>query len=92
MSCGLDYAFIDAGDGPAVFVILIIGFVVTGLAVLLESLVSPPLWFHFLLWIPVTTGLSVWGLRFSKGIMISLQYKTAASEGTLVEHSAQKKN
>src|SRR5258708_38823169 len=28
--CGLDYSFADAGDGPAVFVILIAGFIVAG--------------------------------------------------------------
>ena len=28
--CGLDYGFADAGDGPAVFVILIGGFIVVG--------------------------------------------------------------
>jgi uncharacterized protein (DUF983 family) len=27
-SCGLDYSFADAGDGPAIFVILIGGFIV----------------------------------------------------------------
>lgn len=27
-ACGLDYGFADAGDGPAVFVMLIVGFLV----------------------------------------------------------------
>jgi uncharacterized protein (DUF983 family) len=31
-ACGLDYAFADAGDGPAVFVIMIAGFIVVGSA------------------------------------------------------------
>ena len=31
-ACGLDYSFIDAGDGPAVFVILFAGFMVVGAA------------------------------------------------------------
>ena len=28
--CGLDYSFADSGDGPAVFIMLIVGFIVTG--------------------------------------------------------------
>ena len=30
--CGLDYNFIDSGDGPAVFVILLAGFLVVNAA------------------------------------------------------------
>ena len=29
-ACGLDYAFIDAGDGPAIFIIMIAGAIVVG--------------------------------------------------------------
>ena len=85
MNCGLDYAFIDSGDGPAVFVILIIGFFVTALAMTLQSALAPPLWVHMVLWIPVITILSVWALRLTKGIMIALQYQTKAREGELGE-------
>ena len=35
--CGLDYNFIDSGDGPAVFVILIAGFLVVGAALIVET-------------------------------------------------------
>jgi uncharacterized protein (DUF983 family) len=79
--CGLDYSFIDSGDGPAVFVILILGFVVLGLALLLEMTVSPPLWLHAIIWFPVVAVLSVWALRFAKAVFIALQYRTAAREG-----------
>lgn len=83
LACDLDYGFIDAGDGPAVFVILIIGFVVTGMAMALQASVAPPIWVHMIIWTPVVIGLSIWGLRFSKSIMISLQYTTKAHEGKL---------
>ena len=33
-SCGLDYAFIDSGDGPAVFIIMIAGAIVVGCALI----------------------------------------------------------
>lgn len=81
--CGLDYSFIDAGDGPAVFVILIVGFVVTAFAMLLQSLLAPPIWVHMIIWFPVIVGLSLWSLQFAKGVLIALQYRTKASEGKL---------
>jgi uncharacterized protein (DUF983 family) len=82
-NCGLDYGFADAGDGPAVFVILIIGFIVVGLALWLEVTTSAPLWLHFVLWIPLTIVLSLVALRLIKGLLITLQYRNKAAEGQL---------
>jgi uncharacterized protein (DUF983 family) len=82
-NCRLDYSFADAGDGPAVFVILIIGFVVVGLALWMEVSYGPPLWLHFLLWIPLTLVLSLFTLRALKGLMIVLQYRNKAAEGRI---------
>lgn len=82
-NCRLDYAFADAGDGPAVFVILIIGFIVVGSALWMEVTVNPPLWVHFMLWIPLTLVLSLGALRLIKGVLITLQYANKAAEGRL---------
>lgn len=82
-NCALDYGFADAGDGPAVFVILIIGFVVVGLALWLEVTHSPPMWLHLILWIPLTLILCLMLLRWIKGILICLQYRNKAQEGQL---------
>ena len=84
--CGLDYGFADAGDGPAVFVIMIIGFVVVGLALWTELSFSPPLWLHLLLWIPLTLALCLVLLRMLKGALINLQYKHDAREGAIDDH------
>lgn len=81
--CGLDYEFADAGDGPAVFVILIIGFVVVGLALWMEVSYSPPLWLHFLLWVPLTVGLCLTALRLIKGVLVALQYANKAAQGRI---------
>ncbi|MBX3596963.1 MAG: DUF983 domain-containing protein [Rhizobiaceae bacterium] len=83
--CGLDYSFADAGDGPAVFVILIIGFLVVGLALWMETSFGPPLWVHFLLWVPLTLVSSLVALRLIKGILITLQFSNKAAEGQ-VDH------
>ena len=81
--CGLDYRFADSGDGPAVFVILIIGFVVVGLALWMEVNVNPPLWVHFLLWVPLILILGPLALRLMKGLLIAFQYRNQAAEGRL---------
>jgi uncharacterized protein (DUF983 family) len=82
-SCGLDYSFADAGDGPAVFVILIIGFIVVGLALWMEVNYGPPFWVHFILWIPLTIGLSLWLLRVLKALLIALQFRHNARQGEI---------
>ena len=81
--CQLSYDFADAGDGPAVFVILIVGFIVVGLALWMELTTSAPLWLHFVLWVPLTIGLSLAALRLMKGLLIALQYRNKAAEGRL---------
>ncbi|WP_313617964.1 DUF983 domain-containing protein, partial [Rhizobium sp.] len=82
-ACGLDYGFADAGDGPAVFVMLIVGFLVVGLALWFDQRFAPPVWVHVMLWLPFTVIVSLVLLRKLKGIMIALQYRNNASEGRL---------
>jgi uncharacterized protein (DUF983 family) len=81
--CGLDYRFANAGDGPAVFVILIAGFLVVGLAVLVEFLFRPPYWVHAILWIPLTLASTLGLLRPLKGVLVALQFHHKAAEGRL---------
>ncbi len=83
--CGLNYKFIDTGDGPAVFAIMILGFLVLGGALILEFKVGPPLWVHLLLWGAGTPLLALGLLRFLKALLIALQFKHKAEEGRL-EH------
>jgi uncharacterized protein (DUF983 family) len=80
-ACGLDYDFADSGDGPAVFVILIAGFVVVGAALIVEFKYEPPFWVHALLWLPLILATTLLPLQPMKGLMIALQYHHKASEG-----------
>ncbi|MFQ5783553.1 MAG: DUF983 domain-containing protein [Alphaproteobacteria bacterium] len=73
--CGLDLTRQDSGDGPAVFVILILGFVIVGLALVVEVNFSPPLWLHLLLWFPLILGGSIGLLRPFKATLVALQYR-----------------
>jgi len=82
-NCGLDYSFIDSGDGPAVFVIMIVGFIVAFLALYVEFTFQPPIWVHVLLWFPLVIALALGLLRPLKGMMIAIQYRTKAEQGRL---------
>jgi len=82
-SCGLDYDFADAADGPAVFVMFLVGFLVVGLALWVEFAYVPPIWVHVVLWFPLTAILSLAAIRPLKGVMIALQYHHKAEEGRL---------
>lgn len=84
-NCGLDFSFADAGDGPAVFVILIGGALVVFAALLTEVVYRPPYWVHAALWLPLILIVTLGPLRPLKGLLIALQYHHKAAEGRL-EH------
>ena len=83
-SCGLDYGFIDTGDGPAIFIIMIAGFIVVGSALIVEVKYQPPFWVHAALWIPLILATTLWPLRAMKSLLIALQFHHKAAEGQLV--------
>jgi uncharacterized protein (DUF983 family) len=80
-ACGLDYSFADSGDGPAIFVILLAGFVVVFAALITEVLYQPPLWVHVVLWGPLIVLVTFLPLRAMKGLLIALQFHHKAAEG-----------
>lgn len=80
-ACGLDYSRFEAGDGPAVFVILIVGAITAGGALFTEVWFQPPYWLHALIWGPAVIILSLGLLRPLKAGLIVLQYKHRAEEG-----------
>jgi uncharacterized protein (DUF983 family) len=73
--CSLDFAGQDAADGPAVFVILVLGFIVVALAAWVELTFSPPLWVHIVLWTPLIIGGAILMLRPLKAGLIALHYR-----------------
>jgi len=79
-ACGLSYARFEAGDGPAVFAILIVGAIVVGGALITEVKFHPPYWVHAVLWVPAIVFLSLGLLRPFKAALIVLQYKHRAEE------------
>lgn len=73
--CNLDLSPHDTGDGATVFVILFLGALVVGLALWLETALTPPTWVHLVVWIPVISVMSVVLLRPFKGVLIAMHYK-----------------
>ena len=80
-TCGLDYKFVDTGDGPAVFAIFILGFLCLGGALIAEFKFGVAWWQHVLLWGILTPLVAIFLLRFLKATLIALQYKNKAEEG-----------
>jgi uncharacterized protein (DUF983 family) len=80
-ACGLDFSFADAGDGPAIFIMLFGGFIVVGAALMVEVLYRPPYWVHAALWGPLILLVTLAPLRSVKGLLIALQFHHKAAEG-----------
>lgn len=72
------------GDGPAAFLIFIVGTITVVSALLVDAAFAPPWWVH-LVWIPVACALTVGGLRLSKGWLLAQEYEQRAREGRMVE-------
>lgn len=81
--CGLDFEFAESGDGPAFFIMMLVGFVVMIAMFITEISYQPPYWVHAVIWLPLILILSAGLLRPLKGLMIALQYKHQAGEGRL---------
>src|SRR3954463_10436709 len=84
-ACGLDYAFIDAGDGPAIFIIMIAGAIVVGTALIGEIKSQPPFWLHAALWLPLILATTLLPLRSMKSLLIALQFHHKAAPGGLCD-------
>ncbi|WP_348521452.1 DUF983 domain-containing protein [Brevundimonas sp. A19_0] len=78
-ACGLDFGFADPADGPAFFVMSIVG--VLGMIALmaLELGVHPPIWVHLLVTLPLILILSLGSLRPFKAWLVAEQYARKAA-------------
>ncbi|MBV8907861.1 MAG: DUF983 domain-containing protein [Sphingomonas sp.] len=81
-ACGLDFSSFNVGDGPAAFLIFIVGTITVVGALVVDGAFSPPWWVH-LVWIPVATALTIGGLRLSKAWLIWQEYRHRARESRI---------
>ena len=79
-ACGFDLAGADSGDGPAVFIILIAGFIVAFAALFTEIAFHPPVWVHLVVWLPLTAVLCLVMLRPAKGLLLAAQFANKAGQ------------
>lgn len=79
--CGLDYSAFNVGDGAASFLILIVGAIVTGLAMWLELSREPPWYVHVILWGPLALALTLGLMRVAKGLLVAMEYRHDAGQG-----------
>jgi uncharacterized protein (DUF983 family) len=86
-ACRLDYAFIDSGDGPAIFIIMIAGAIVVACALIVEVKYQPPFWLHAVLWLPLILATTLLPLRAMKSLLIALQFHHRAAEGRLIDRA-----
>ena len=83
-SCGLDFVRYNVGDGPAAFLILIVGAILTVAAIAVDLAWRPPFLVH-LVWIPVGAALTVGGLRVAKAFLLQQEYRHHAREGRMIK-------
>ena len=79
--CGLDFAFVDLGDGAAWFVMLFACVFGVGSILGIEVAYSPVWWVHVLIAIPVLIIMPLLLLRPVKGVLLAQQWRTNAHEG-----------
>jgi uncharacterized protein (DUF983 family) len=84
-ACGLDYTFIDTGDGPAIFIIMLASAIVVGCALVMEVKYQPPFWLHAVLWLPLILATTLLPLRAMKSVLIALQFHHKAAPGRLID-------
>lgn len=79
-SCGFALSKNDSADGPAVFLIFILGFLLVPFALFIDHIFTPPLWVHAIVWTVVTLSLTLGLLKPIKSYVIALQLKHRASD------------
>ncbi|MAH04322.1 MAG: hypothetical protein CL561_02055 [Alphaproteobacteria bacterium] len=78
--CGLDLSRSDSADGPAVFLIFFLGFLLVPLALIVEVKFGWPVWVHVLVWGSFGLILTLGALKPIKSFVIALQYKYRKSD------------
>ncbi len=81
-ACSADFRAADAGDGPAVFVILIVGAIVAPLLFILQFGLDLPGWLALTLTMVAAIALCLALLPPFKSVLFALQWKHKAREAT----------
>ena len=78
--CGADFRDEDAGDGPAIFVIFIVGIFIVPMALGFHMILDPPFFVTFAIWGTIIILVSLWLLRLLRGLMFNIAWQRHARE------------
>lgn len=79
-SCGLDLSKNDSADGPAVFLIFLLGFALVPLALIIDYIFHWPMIVHVIVWSMMALGITIGLLKPLKAYIIALQFKHRKSD------------
>jgi uncharacterized protein (DUF983 family) len=79
-ACGYDLSRADSGDGPAIFVIMIAGFLMAFGALFSLFAFHWPAWLALAFWLPMTVVVCLGLLRPMKGLLVAAQFTHKASQ------------
>lgn len=85
-ACGQDLSNADSGDGPVVFILLIVGAIGCGGLLFTELTFHPPVWLELVIWLPLIAALTLGALRPFKAVLIALQFRNHAAEARNDDH------
>jgi uncharacterized protein (DUF983 family) len=83
--CSYDYSHADQGDGPAVFLIFIVGFLFLPIVMISEVGADRPIWLSLAIWGPIILLLVILLLRPAKALTIALAYHTKRDREGVIE-------
>ena len=55
------------------------------LAIVVDQSFHPPFLVHVILWVPLTIGMVLYGLRIAKGMLLIVEYQRSAREAGSLE-------
>jgi uncharacterized protein (DUF983 family) len=79
-ACGADLSKADSGDGPVVFILLIVGTIGCGGLLFTQIALNWPIWLELVVWLPLIAIMTLGALRPFKGVLIALQFYNRASQ------------
>lgn len=80
-ACGLDFSFADPADGPAFFIMILMGIPAAAFGVWVELAFEPAAWVHLLTTLPFLLLTCIPPIRPTKGMLVASQYFHKAEEG-----------
>ena len=80
-ACDAPLGLVRADDAPPYFTIVVVGHLIVPGMLILERDVTPPLWVHAAIWLPLTAALSLALLRPIKGATVGLMLKLGIFRG-----------